>query len=103
MLAETCGVGPFQAGGGGGGGGAGCSATTQVSDAGSYMVPWPQSAALPTAGDTSVTNASGAATTVPMIVERRIRTIIAGFPFKVLPDPARAEILRPIGNRLHQI
>jgi hypothetical protein len=42
MLAETYGVGPFQAGGGGGGGGGsggGSSAATHVFDGGSYTVP----------------------------------------------------------------
>jgi hypothetical protein len=44
MLAETYGVGPFQAGGGGAGGGGGrsgggSSAATHVFDGGSYTVP----------------------------------------------------------------
>jgi len=56
---EKYGVGsPFHAGGGGGGGGSG--AATQVFDGGSSTVPHPHSVALLTAGETTVTNASGA-------------------------------------------
>lgn len=99
MLAETYGVGPFQAGGGGGAGGggagsargAGCSAATQLSDGGSYRVPWPHSVALLIPGDTSVTNASGASATAVTIVKRRNMSVIADFPPKVLPDPCRGE------------
>lgn len=85
MLAETHGVGPFQAGGGGGGGGGSggggccsaatgggcCAATMQVLDAASYTVPTPHSAALLTPGDANVTNASGATVTAATVVVKR--------------------------------
>ena len=50
---------PFHAGGGGGGGG-GSGAATQVLDGGSNTVPDPQSAALLTPVETTVTRVSGA-------------------------------------------
>lgn len=95
MLAETYGVGPFHAGGGGGGGGCsatggGCSATTQVSDPGSYTVPWPQSAALLTPGEISITNASGASAVARTIAKRRMMPITAGPPRRSFPDPDQA-------------
>lgn len=92
MLAETYGLRPFHVGGGGGGG-SGCSAATQVFDAGSYTVPWPHSVALLTPGD-SVTNASDTTTTT----EIRTRPIITGSSLKVLPDPAQSKFYDRLGT-----
>jgi hypothetical protein len=62
-------ISPFHAGGGGGGGG-GSGAATQVLDGGSNTVPCPHSVAVPTPGETTVTNASGATAAAPMIAKR---------------------------------
>lgn len=62
-------ISPFHAGGGGGGGG-GNGAATQVFEGGSNTVPAPHSAALPTPGEMTVTNASDAPAAVMMVVKR---------------------------------
>ncbi|MFL6083816.1 MAG: hypothetical protein ACJ74F_11535 [Mycobacterium sp.] len=60
---------PFHAGAGGGGGG-GSGAATQLFEGPSYVVPQPHSVALPTPGDTSVTDANDASSPAAMIVRR---------------------------------
>jgi hypothetical protein len=77
---------PFHAGGGGGGGGAG--AATHELDGASNTVPHPHSAALPTAGETTATNASGANATAEVTTKRRIVPTIAGLP-RISPTQVR--------------